>query len=68
MITFLAVLTVFSPITGLSYILIIVVLQELIVFLYRLQVYCVHGFIMMSALFKAILKFSATNHLFTSLF
>ena len=37
---FLAGLTVFSPVTGLSYILIIVLLQELIVFPYRLQVYC----------------------------
>ena len=32
----------------------------------RLQVFLyVHGFIMMSPLFKAILKFCTTNHLFT---
>ena len=33
-------LTAFSPVTGLSYI-IAVLLQELIVFSYRIQVYCV---------------------------
>ena len=35
-------------------------------FPYRLQVYCMSiGFIMMSPLFKPILKFCTTNHLFT---
>ena len=33
-------LTIFYLVTGLSYILIIVLLQELIVFSYRLQVFC----------------------------
>ena len=36
---FLTSLTVFSPITGLSYILIIVLLQEFMVFPIRFQVY-----------------------------
>ena len=36
---FLAGLTAFSPVAGLSYI-IAVLLQELIVFSYRIQVYC----------------------------
>ena len=37
---FLAGFTVFSQATGLFYILIAVLLQELTVFPYRLQVYC----------------------------
>ena len=37
---FLAGLTIFSLVTGLSYIMISVLLQELTVFPYRLQVYC----------------------------
>ena len=36
LVDFLAGLTVFSPITGLSYVLIVILLQELMVFPYRL--------------------------------
>ena len=52
---FLAGLTAFSLVTGLSYILVIALLQELTVSPCTLQVYCTSiGFIVMSPLFKAI--------------
>ena len=52
---FITVLTVFSLVTGLSYIFIIVLLKELTVCPYRFtSLLYVHGFIMMSQLLKGI--------------
>ena len=63
---FLAGVTVFSQVTFLSYVLILDLQLELIVFCLQVpRLLWIHGLIMMSPLFKAILKFYTTNHLFT---